>query len=373
MAKSSYNFMDESQILKGKFIFVSYSHHEKEIVERDVALLQKEGVRIWFDDNMEPSDDWREVASDKIEHPNCVGVLFYNSEYAFASSACELERQKTWERMKSEPDFKYWFTNVTNEDTNMYIGRAYQIAKDMALLSKAVGESFNIYFNSNILYIKPEDLISYIVDVAKKTGAVDNEDLIIKNLKETGRIEEQRDLIKIGIFINDKYSVPAPHKEQLERFVYNNQELISINDVVYTTKPLYWELLYVKDDMAVLICNRVIAKVKGGDELTHYLHETLKIAFNEVEFNAIVNPPRLLNFKDIELLNSEGKGIPTVTEMPFGDIHYWIDEKGLLENWKMTCRNDIVYKKGFIISVEKGLRPVIEIPRSKIKDFKGDK
>jgi len=55
-----------------KWIFVSYSHANKQFVFSFIARMQKLGFRIWYDGGLEPGDDWPEVLAKKLPDCGCV-------------------------------------------------------------------------------------------------------------------------------------------------------------------------------------------------------------------------------------------------------------------------------------------------------------
>ncbi len=374
--------MSEETILKGNFIFVSYNHSDKDIVAKDVALLHQKGVRLWFDVNMHASDNWKEVAEKCIKHPNCVGVLFYNSKYSFLSEPCELERQMTKQRIKENNAFKYWFVNLggTTKEIRKEANKlaAELDAKDGGDRGDRLfeyNEVIQLFFNENMIYIHPDAVANDMVKEAALVGAVDEVGQALKVFKEDGRIKEGRQLIELGVFIEKKYLAPLDHeKKPYERFEINGQKFITFDNVIYTAKPLKWYALATRDGYTILICDSIIAKSQGGQAAKEYLAHFKETAFKENEILAMDKPARLLSLKDLEGLNDEEKEkIFIMEEKPFGDIHYWLDEQGLMVDYQMTCKDNMIYKKGFLILDEKGIRPIIEIPNNKIDEFKKER
>lgn len=372
MSDQTKEMMSEETILNGKFIFISYNHSDADIVTKDVVLLHEKSVRVWFDVNMHASDNWEEVAEEKIKHPNCVGVLFYNSPQSFLSKACEKERQMTWERRKNENGaFKYWFVNL-NGTTNQMIGeastRAQQESIDKLIAFSGYIANINEYFKEENIYIHPNAVVENMVKEAALVGAIDNNEQTLNILKKEGRISDERNILELGIFIDNKYLVPVEHNEQkaYERFTINNQKFICFNGDVYTTKPLHWELIDTKDGHAIFLCDRIVALCQGGQEAEAFLKHFVEVAFTEKQIAAFDRPARLLSLSDLK----EDKELFSCNEKPFGDIHYWLSDKGLLDDWQMTAKDNLIYKKGFLITNKKGIRPVIEIPTDKLENFK---
>lgn len=75
----------------GRYIFVSYSHKDSEVVRRDVAELRRHGAAIWFDESLLPGPDWDTVVLRILKDPNCVCAMLYLSENSIVSPAVERE------------------------------------------------------------------------------------------------------------------------------------------------------------------------------------------------------------------------------------------------------------------------------------------
>lgn len=368
------DFMPQDEIIKGKFIFVSYSHHEMEMVRNDVVALHKKSVRIWFDDNLQPSDEWNAIAKSIIEHENCIGVLFYNSEYSFASTACNEERKYTIERRKRDVNFKYWFININDEETDILVGKAFPIAisKGISNFTKIISEYISPLFEENIIRINcnGNDHLSSIYNLAQENYFVDNEFNAIKAMDSFNLVDRGTGLIQLGSFIGSKCEIPIAHEGDNECFFKEGKQYIIFENEIYYPQLLYWKLLYVKDSVAVLLCDSIVTKKQGGKDVDSFLtQEFYNIAFSESEKTVISTLPRLLLETDIA--NVDGMlslGFSKNTE--FNMVHYWIKADGMLPNWQSTIFNKTLNKKGFIISVKKGVRPVIEIPIDKLNNIK---
>lgn len=72
------------------YIFISYSHRDFAKVYRDLATFlynADKKVRFWYDEGLPAGKNWAEEVKKYIEHPNCVGAIFYLSENLLSSSA----------------------------------------------------------------------------------------------------------------------------------------------------------------------------------------------------------------------------------------------------------------------------------------------
>ena len=369
MSDQEKEMMSEETILNGKFIFISYNHSDAEIVTKDVVLLHEKSVRVWFDVNMHASDNWKEVAEKCIKHPNCAGVLFYNSPSTFVSSACEYERKLAWERLE-QGNFKYWYINLggtTQDILNKAVVVAQGKGQDVVTNLFAYFANINKYFNDDVLRIHENNVVEELMAEAALVGAIDTIGQTLDAFKQEGRLKVERDVIELGIFIDKKHNAPLDYEhKQYERFEVSGKKYISFDNIIYTTKPLHWDVIATKDGYAILLCDRIIARCPGGEGAKDYLKHFVEVAFTQKQIAALDKPARLLSLADLP----EDNQILPCNEKPFGNIHYWLEDKGLDKDWQMTCNDQQINKKGFLALNEKGLRPIIEIPNNRIDDFK---
>ena len=85
-------------------VFLSYSHKDKEIVRKIADDLQREGVSVWFDENViKPGESWAEKLSEAVAKADAVIVVisrntaasqWQTSEIAFAISAQRQDASK---------------------------------------------------------------------------------------------------------------------------------------------------------------------------------------------------------------------------------------------------------------------------------------
>lgn len=75
----------------GHFLFVSYSHDDKELVYKDIQTLQAKEMRIWYDEGLEPGEEWFRDVESKVNMPECIGVIFYVSQTFLSSSSVQRE------------------------------------------------------------------------------------------------------------------------------------------------------------------------------------------------------------------------------------------------------------------------------------------
>ena len=361
--------LNEEKILSGKFIFISYSHKDGEIVKADMKALLRKNVRIWFDENMRLGDDWTEIAERTIRHENCVGAIFYNSANAFVSRAVQREQRIVRERV-STGAFKYWSVHIDGKFTD-------DICRD-AMFSNPKDYSFDDMmpqremFSEKILCIMRTDDATAIEriysEIALPEGAVDNENSFIESVQKNRMASRDTGEITLGRYIDGEYNGPERAADGEDGRFGSTGRLIQLGGARYTTKPIRWKLMYVEDGKAVLLCTEIIAQT-SYDRGQKFMNEVFaKVALSEEEMSRFGEiRPRYMTANDAEKAALAG-GADALSLSKRGSlVHWWINEDGLTKNWKQTYSDDFRYEKGFSMFIKKGLRPVLEIPADKFR------
>jgi TolB-like protein/Tfp pilus assembly protein PilF len=81
------------------FIFVCYSHREEELIEAEIAALAARGIRIKYDEGIEPGEAWQDEVADAIE--TCRAFLIFVSKHSVVSHDCR--RELTFALSKKRP------------------------------------------------------------------------------------------------------------------------------------------------------------------------------------------------------------------------------------------------------------------------------
>lgn len=71
------------------YLFVSYCHKDKDIVLPILELLQRNGIRIWYDAGIEPSSEWPEVIANHLDQSSF--FLGFVSQASLDSHNCRKE------------------------------------------------------------------------------------------------------------------------------------------------------------------------------------------------------------------------------------------------------------------------------------------
>jgi hypothetical protein len=70
----------------GKHVFICYSHRDMDIVAAEVAWLQRQGFKLWYDDNIAAGHAWSEELANAIASASA--VLYFLSPDSTSSAYC---------------------------------------------------------------------------------------------------------------------------------------------------------------------------------------------------------------------------------------------------------------------------------------------
>ncbi len=71
------------------YVFVSYAHKDAALVYPLLTSLHEAGVKLWYDEGIEPGSQWRDELAGAIDR--CSSLLFFASATSVASSNCKKE------------------------------------------------------------------------------------------------------------------------------------------------------------------------------------------------------------------------------------------------------------------------------------------
>ncbi|MBR5449326.1 MAG: toll/interleukin-1 receptor domain-containing protein [Clostridia bacterium] len=81
-----------------EYAFVSYAHKDSDTVTEIISRLSAKGARIWYDENLVPTDEYVEVIAEKIEKSSF--FIAFISKSSLASKFCRDEIRFAYETSK---------------------------------------------------------------------------------------------------------------------------------------------------------------------------------------------------------------------------------------------------------------------------------
>lgn len=329
-----------------------------------MTALMARGVRVWYDEHMRLGEKWSDIAKKRINDENCVGVLFYNSPNSFISDAVHEEQIMANERAKNG-EFHIWSVHLDEKPTAQICIEAISMHPNVQeYFTKAMPFQQSL-FDSRVLCIMRADSQSTVDriynEIAEPYHIVDNENNLMDDARKSNRSIGEASEITLGRYISTEYFGPEqPNGSDDQRFGAQ-KTLILLNRKPYNTKELRWRLLYVKDNRAVLLCNRIIDRMEYAAGLAFLSSTFPTVAFADVE-GAEEIKARYLTDTDARLAKERHNESALALAKRGDQLHWWINEDGLTAHWKKTYSDNFLYEKGFPIFTKKGIRPIIEVP-----------
>ena len=114
------------------YVFVSYAHTDGELVFREINILHEAGYRIWYDEGIEPGNDWPEHIANAVI--DCSLFLMFTSPRSAASENCRNEVNLALNRKKK-------FLAVYLEETELPPGLELRMGDLQAILKFKMPEA----------------------------------------------------------------------------------------------------------------------------------------------------------------------------------------------------------------------------------------
>lgn len=122
------------------YLFISYSHADKEYLEKLLSALNARGADFWYDREMFEGDDWLERVKNAVFNKNCMGIIYFMSADFVYSDACYEEITLLSELKAAHEKFDYLFVLV-GEDGSKPDFESFMESADAYLKAKHKGEA----------------------------------------------------------------------------------------------------------------------------------------------------------------------------------------------------------------------------------------
>lgn len=335
---------DIAEIVKNKFIFVSYCHEDKQVFDACTHYLIGEGVRLATDKSFLVGDKWEELAELVLEHHNCNAVIWLCSENSIKSkSVCrEITIALKIQEIRSRDEYPIFVVSVCSDgNSNSYIKL---LKKSFDLLSlDVVDDKFDVDMLKNLLRVidggsicvmscnsgYPEELIKSIRQ--KIPGTIDKSNVILKEIEDAcGKNDTV--CLNMGTYSNNSKK-----------------------------EPIKWRFLRYEGNHALLLSESIIDVSFGGEQLEQWLNgEFRNSAFTADERQVIKGSLRLISKTEAEELSAEVRSRSS---------EWWLsDLRGSLQS---IVRDDgSIYSNGYNNKrFKKGIRPVITLAMDYFKEL----
>lgn len=337
-------YFETSEIVKDKFIFVSYSHEDLTFFKECTEFLIDSGVRLWTDRAFCPEDKWEEEAKGLLRHENCCGVIWLCSEHSIKSKpvmTIELSTALKEQAKRSKEEYHIYIVSVCSDGKpNTY----------MQLLKK----SFDLVdVNTADNDFDVDGLQTFIDMISGGTICVRSCDSDC-NQKLLSTIEKRnKAVIDKGFILLEKLNKSSEKGPMVID--------LGIQDKNGSKVPLKWKFLCYEGNEAHFISDEIIGVDYGGEYLEQWLNGYFKkTTFSDIDLQKITKPLRLFSKDEFNrnLINDVAM-----------DYEWWLsDTRGKLQ---MIVRTDgTVYENGYNNKqYQKGVRPVITLDMEQLKEI----
>ena len=361
-------------IEKGKFLMISYRSIDSHIVLEDIRQMQALGLRIWYDAAMELGDNWKHVAERIIKHPNCAGVIFYNSENSFVSKPCFLERgwareQSAVMKEKGEP-YIYFSVNIGGRSTNEIIRDTY--------LRAGEGDIENVFpfeylqdivdmFTEDVICVRrtgtAKDTAEIIYKKTRRLGVVDDEEVVLEGLEKKGIIvtEENNKVLYCGSYPREIADVDVSHKNLgKEWFTERGLQYRYLNGKYYRCEPIRFVYIGKTEEGLRFMADRVLFS-STAEEARMNLDLFTQYAFRNAKKAFPVGTAVLPTAEEYLAYRERFDAVTKTTDFAEKQMRFWLSDRGkggralqMNVNESMT-----VNERGFNKKFKLGVRPVV--------------
>ena len=373
-------YYTKEEVVQEGFLFISDKREDSsETVYDTLNYLFEQGVRFWYDADLGVGEKWTEIAEGLIKHPNCRGVVFFNSIPSFTSEPVHKERGFTLEKQKKCREEKTPFcifpVNIGQPSVLELIKAVFYEINDLTRLKREFPieyiKNITTLFDSEIIYCyaDPNNKEGYRSDlcniIAKSLPQVINKDVVrMKKFEDSGIRQDGKRAYFGKCADKQTADVPASLLSKDGRISLNGNNYIVQNGSAYTIKKIPWRLLYCKDDKCVLISEEPVGVRTGGAELKQWLTDSFfPLAFTEEE-KTQVEEIRLATLEDVQKAKSEEKLVFLQSEIN-PDGHWWIDSMAHGALQKVVKKDGRIFAAGYNMRTKKsGVRPIIVVNNS---------
>ncbi len=316
-------FYKTAEVIKDKFLFISYSHDDQQAVEAWAEYLFDQGVRIWWDKAFKGGDDWETDTTDLLSHENCSGILFFASKSAIKS----LNVAKEWRTAAK--------TKESRGDDSFY--PQIIMAKD--------GENLDYHYLKS--FVKKNDDLFSDDDYDDFRNLFGKKDPLFYSAGKESDMQKLLDTIKERV--PNAVDEHAIVRDKLANLSHLDKEII-LKLGNYNGKPITWHKIFDEGTESTLLCQDVLDDINGGQALSDWLKNFVNSAFAESDREAIRENIRLLTSNEAEKLPEE--------ELASGRIWWLAESSGHLQ--AVVREDGTIYKNGYNNKIyTKGIRPVI--------------
>ena len=346
-----------------KFVFISYSHKDKDKVYADLKWLYERRLNFWYDKKLNVGDIWNEKALERIESENCLGAILFLSPSSAKSEAVNRELNKLKQLEKAI------FPVIVGDEENLsgVLRSAYLSfggMKDGEIEEKFPAERVKELIeavSASRIFVKRsadgfEKLIASLKDRSEELFADD--ELARERFVSAARAQD--DVFTLGEYPGEKSDVYAPSEGRFgEKYLALAQNSGGMS--VFEFEPLQWRIVGNDHRYVLALSEKTIDACRRG-EIEERLEEIKNAAFGEfAEAVASVSLP------ENGLLSMRGEMTDFAAARRKNSFFTF--------NWAKKGERSELCQNGEVVKIasvdEGGIRPLIAIDIKKFDALKG--
>lgn len=178
-------YLDRQNKRGFKYLFISYSHLDCQVVYPLLNELFDHGVNYWYDDNLLVGDIWDEKALEIMRHKACAGCIFFLSKNSLISLPVHQEIEAANEIIKTNKSFNIFpvMIDVLNLEDAKKILFQLGVSKGYDFYKKCEDNLDFLMENGKRTYCKitDNDCVQKLALSASQNGASEDSKLLITN------------------------------------------------------------------------------------------------------------------------------------------------------------------------------------------------
>ena len=295
------------------YIFISYSHCDKDAVYADLKQLYEIGLHFWYDKKLRAGDLWDERVKEKIESEQCVGVLFFTSLNTVKSEAVERElelcKEIVEERGKAGKRFTIIPVTLNGMSILQTVREAFLSCADLdgnqlsaALPQKRVKTGLEM-LPDRLLYVPRSADGSHIARIVAELKQFEDEadcklfcgsEEVQKRFEHLPNVEisDGRRFIKLGEYPQElDGEAPCYLREGICRLKDRKFSVLG-DGRAYRFSPLKWQILRFGEETLTAVTEKIIDRCTA-DEIDPLIARIRTTAFAD---GSIIDDLRLIDF-----------------------------------------------------------------------------
>ena len=331
------------------YVFISYSHKDKEFVARTVLGWIRNGYNVYIDydfENHGSDDNWVNIMDGKIGSSNCVMVVCFLSEDYYFSYAALIElltmRSKTMIEYRDSAENDQVPIDILLVDKRDEKGNPVKIVKSKADFStKEVKQRYKEEFkklqeNMGKVFMKSKteerkQMISGFSSLYDEEAEIEKNMQYLEKAYSSGSGDFYKKIANYMIAWFDKWNLNGNQKSSLEGVIHRFKALevycTEVTELEKEENTVSVEIQHVEQEVASEVSQEETVEQKDEEKNGIYVQNSMA-RLNEAD---ILKEDLVVNMQDVELSKealSEKKKVFSVT----GDVTYTLYGQEYTEN-----------------------------------------